>query len=302
MSRMEKLLNAVKAANSNSSFNKEDQKEFYYPARDQSGNGSAVIRFLPGKTDDDIPFVKTYSHGFKGPSGKWYIEDCPTTIGQPCYCCEQNGALIAPFGDWKSAPNTVKDTVRERKRRMQYVANIVVIKDEKNPENEGKIFLFKFGQKIADKLFGMIAPTFVDEDEHDDFVKKFGGENVDVFDLKKGANFSFKIRKVEGQTNYDKSEFRAPSELDTDVDLNTLEDLEQFTAPDKFKSPEDLKKRFDAAVGNTIRLAAKAEVEADEEEPVVVAKPSPKPATKVVEADEDDDVAAMMRRLSEQDD
>lgn len=296
MSRMAKLLNARNP----SSGGRVDDKKFYYPERDKAGNGSAIIRFLPGKTDDDIPFVKTYSHGFKGATGKWFIEDCPTTIGEPCFCCEQNSALIAPFGGWVSTPNNVKETVRERKRKMQYIANVLVIKDEKNPDNEGKVFLFKFGQKVAEKVFNMIAPTFVDEDEKDEFVKKFGAESVDVFDLAKGANFHFKIRKVEGQTNYDKSEFKSPSAVDVAVDLNEVEDLAQFTAKTHFKGAEDLEKSYNRAVGNTNRVAPVAEVA----ELAPAARPAAKPTAKAPAAstdDDGDDVMAMMAKLAAED-
>ncbi len=285
---MEKLLAAVNKAKSSNGSDRDD-KVFYYPSRDTAGNGSAVIRFLPGKTDDDIPFVKVYSHGFKGPTGQWFIEDCPTTIGQPCYCCEQNSIL------WNTGIKANQDIVRERKRKVSYISSILVVKDEKNPENEGKIFLFKYGQKIFDKITNMLSPTFVDSDEKEEFINKYGEEYCDVFDLKNGADFKFKIRKVEGQTNYDKSEFAGPSKVS--VDLSSIEPLDQFTDPTRFKSAEDLQKHFDRAIGNTVRLAAK--VSNNEVEPHVQPKPT-KTVKQETSSSEDDELLEFMNRLNQE--
>jgi len=280
MSKMDKLLEAAKSAKFSNSERKDD-KTFYYPARDQAGNGTAILRFLPGKTEDDLPFVKTYSHGFKGPAGKWFIEDCPTTIGSPCYCCEQNGIL------WNTEIKANQDIARTRKRKISYVANILVVEDKKNPENEGKVFLFKFGTKIFDKIFDKLSPEFEDETP------------CNVFDLLEGANFVLKIRKVEGQTNYDKSEFRTPSAIDK-VNLDVLEDLNQFISPAKFKTPAELERRFNMAVGNTVRLAANAETNATEN--VVVRAPAaPLNTTSPSQDDVDDDVMEMMKKLAEDD-
>jgi len=291
MSNMAKLLGAVNKAKSAGGFEKDDKK-FYYPARDAAGNGSAVIRFLPGKTDDDIPFVKTYAHGFKG-AGGWFIEDCPTTIDKPCYACEQNSIL------WNTNLKANQDIVRERKRKISYIANILIVSDPKNPENEGKVFQYKFGTKIFDKIVDALQPV---EDELDP------KEPCNVFDLKEGANFILKIRKVEGQTNYDKSEFKAPSPVK--VDLSLLESLDQFTAPERFKTPEELQRRFDKAVGNTVRLAVKEakpaadefdedEVDAGLREVEQKAAKVIKPAPKVeVTDDADDDIEALMKSLA----
>jgi hypothetical protein len=285
MSRMEKLLKAVKSAQSNGAGERND-KVFYYPQRDQAGNGSAIIRFLPGKTDDDIPFVKLYSHFFKGPTGKWYAEDCPTTIGQPCYCCEQNGIL------WNTNIKANQDTVRERKRKVTYISNILVIADPKNPENEGKVFLFKFGQKIFDKIVDKLQPVVDDLDPQ---------MPVDVFDLKEGLDFMLKIRKVEGQTNYEKSEFKKEKSAVT-VDLSTIEDLGQFTNESRFKSHEELQKSFERAVGNTVRLNTKSS-QYDNELHVETKVQEPKTSSKTesTSSSDDDDIAAMMAKLAKDD-
>ena len=298
-SKMDVLLNAVKKAKSSSGGDRGDKK-FYYPARDQAGNGSATIRFLPGKTDDEVPFVKIFSHGFKGPTGKWFIEECPTTIEQPCFCCEQNSAMVGKFGSWDTTPKDIKEVVRERKRKISYISNILVVKDEKNPENEGLIFQYKFGTKIFDKIVDTLQPEFVDEDDKEKFVEKFGAENCNVFDLVEGANFKIKIRKVDGQTNYDKSEFEKTSKVK--VDLSTLESLEQFLLPARFSSPEDLERQFNKAVGNIDRVAKRVEPEI-EDEPEVRAAPKKAKVEKVEvksDADDEDEVLAMMRAISDE--
>lgn len=281
-SRMETLLNAVKRAKSTAGGDKED-KNFYYPERDSAGNASVVIRFLPGKTDDDIPFVKTYAHGFKGPTGKWLIEDCPTTINQPCFVCEKNGVL------WNTGIKANQDIVRERKRKISYVSNILVIEDKKSPENEGKIFLFKFGTKIFNKIADKIEPEFEDETP------------CNIFDLETGANFKFKIRKVEGQTNYDKSEFSDSSKIE--INIETAENLDQFTDPKRYKSSEDLEKRFNIAVGNVDRMAEKEELVKEESTKEVKKSEELKPS-KVEDAEEEieeDAVLELMRQLAEAD-
>lgn len=280
---MEKLLAAAKAASSNKK-DYSDEKVYYYPARDTAGSGTATIRFLPGKTEDDIPFVKVYTHGFKGPTGKWYIEDCPTTIGQDCPCCEQNSKFYATM---------TKDEARKNglNRKTAFIANIIVIEDKKNPENEGKLFQYKFGTKVFAKIMDKLQP----EDEDD--------TACNVFDLLEGANFKLKIRKVDGETNYDKSAFEDSSKSPA-VDLNAMESLDQYIAPEKFKSRADLEKRLAIALGNTTRVAPVSDyVQEDipEAEPTktreTVAPAKPKAAGV---DDADDDIMAMMKKLSEE--
>lgn len=242
---MDKILAAVNKAKAGGA--QREEQYFYYPARDAAGNGSAVIRFLPGTTVDDVPFIKTFAHGFHvmhGDTKKWLIEECPTTIGNDCPICAENKKL------WDTGLKDQQEIVRQRKRKVSYVSRILVVEDKKNPDNEGKVFLFKFGQKIFDKIADALQPEF--EEDKD--------KACNVFDLAEGANFKFRIRKVEGQTNYDKSEFDTPSKCDVDVfsQFNAENDINKFLNPDKFKSAEKLQERYDLVVGNTSRLAVKA--------------------------------------------
>ena len=161
---------------------------YWRPELDKSSNGYAVIRFLPAPGDEELPFARLYTHGFQGKGG-WFIENCPTTIGGKCPLCEVNNDL------WNSGLESDKDIARQRKRRLSYISNILVVSDPSNPQNEGKVFLYKYGKKIFDKIQESMKPEFADETP------------VDPFDFWKGANFKLKVRKVAGYINYDKSEF-----------------------------------------------------------------------------------------------
>ena len=213
---------------------------------DKSGNGYAVIRFLPAPDGEDIPFVKVYSHAFQGPGG-WLIDTCLTTMNQKCPVCEHNSAL------WNNGTDAGKEVARKQKRKLTYVSNIYVVKDPANPENEGKVFLFKYGKKIFDKLTAAMQPEFEDE------------EAIDPFDFWQGANFKLKAKNVAGYRNYDSSEFAPQGALlDDDDALEAIwkkqYSLADFVSPDQFKSYEDLKARLHSVLGS------KANVRLDEEE------------------------------------
>jgi len=200
------------------------------PEVDKVGNGFATIRFLPAPEGEEIPWVKLYSHAFQGPGG-WYIENSLTTLGQKDPVSEYNRTL------WNSGNERDKETVRKQKRKLSYYANIYVVKDPANPQNEGKVFLYKFGKKIFDKIMGAMQPEFEDE------------EAINPFDFWQGANFKLKIVKKDGYWNYDKSEFDRPGPLlDDDDAMEALwkkqYSLSAITAPDQFKSYEDLEKRL----------------------------------------------------------
>ena len=219
---------------------------FWKPERDKSDNGFAVIRFLPPVDGEDAPWVRMFSHGFKGRGG-WYIENCPTTIGRKCPLCEANSEL------WNSGLESDKDIARQRKRRLNYISNIMVISDPKNPENEGKIFLYKYGKKIFDKIMESLQPEFQDE------------EAVNPFDFWKGANFKLKVRKVAGFINYDKSEFDVSTPL-LDGDDSKLEEIwnkqypiQPLIGDDQFKSYDELKARLMSVLGSGRNVPASAE-------------------------------------------
>ena len=218
----------------------------------KSGNGYAVIRFLPAPDGEDLPFVKLYSHAFQGPGG-WYIENSLTTLGQKDPVSEFNTQL------WNNGTDAGKETARKQKRKLTYISNIYVVKDPANPENEGKVFLYKYGKKIFDKLTAAMQPEFEDE------------EAIDPFDFWQGANFKLKAKNVAGYRNYDSSEFTATSPLlDDDDALEALwkkeNSLAELVASDQFKSYEDLKKRLSYVLGNKARPVVEDESFEDESE------------------------------------
>ena len=213
---------------------------------DKSGNGYAVIRFLPAPNGEDLPFVKLYSHAFQGPGG-WYIENSLTTLGQKDPVSEFNTQL------WNNGTDAGKETARKQKRKLTYISNIYVVKDPANPENEGKVFLYKYGKKIFDKLTAAMQPEFEDE------------EAIDPFDFWQGANFKLKAKNVAGYRNYDSSEFTATSPLLKDDDA--LEglwkkefSLAELVAADQFKSYDELKKRLEYVLGNKAQVRQDPEV------------------------------------------
>jgi hypothetical protein len=229
-----KLVKEVEKMNNNGSSSGDDR--LWKLECDKSGNGYAVIRFLPAPEGEDLPFVKLYSHAFQGPGG-WYIENSLTTLGQKDPVSEYNTML------WNNGTDAGKEAARKQKRKLTYVANIYVVKDPANPENEGKVFLYKFGKKIFDKLTAAMQPEFEDE------------EAIDPFDFWGGANFKLKAKNVAGYRNYDSSEFARPDALLDDDDAmeaiwKRQYSLAELVAADQFKDYETLKKRLDYVLGN----------------------------------------------------
>ena len=237
LNSIDELSKKLEATNSKESFKDE---RIWRPELDKAGNGYAVIRFLPTSENEDVPWAKYYSHGFQGQGG-WFIENCPTSLGGKCPVCESNSAL------WNSGTESDKDIARNRKRRLHYISNIFVVSDPANPENEGKVFLLKYGKKIFDKIQEAMQPEFADE------------EAINPFDFWGGANFKMKVRKVAGYVNYDKSEFSSPSAL-LDGDDSLLEDLWKkqypllpFTDASSYKEYDELKTKLNRVLGNDIR-------------------------------------------------
>jgi hypothetical protein len=218
---------------------------------DKSGNGYAVIRFLPAPNGEDLPFVKLYSHAFQGPGG-WYIENSLTTLGQKDPVSELNSEL------WNNGTDAGKEVARKQKRKLTYVSNIYVVKDPANPANEGKVFLFKYGKKIFDKLTAAMQPEFEDE------------QAIDPFDFWQGANFKLKAKNVAGYRNYDSSEFAAQgSLLDDDDEMEAVwkkqYSLAELVAADQFKSYDELKKRLEYVLGSKGSRRVDEEVAEEEE-------------------------------------
>lgn len=286
-SSLEKLAQDLSKLSTNQERKSDDR--FWSPTVDKAGNGYAVIRFLPAPVDEDMPFIRIWDHGFQGPGG-WYIENSLTTIGKNDPVSEYNSKL------WNSGLESDKDIARKQKRRLHFISNIYVVNDPGNPDNEGKVFLFKYGKKIFDKLNELMNPQFQDE------------EAVNPFDFWSGANFKLKIRQVEGYRNYDKSEFaKAAPLLDDDKALEKLwkqeHSLKEFLAPSNFKTYEELSAKLAKVLGTdgspaSARANARAKAEDDDapswdsapwSEELEAPKQRSAPAPKQAAADDDDD-------------
>ena len=223
-----------KISNPKTGFSDTDDR-FWRPELDKSGNGYAVVRFLPAPEGEDLPWARIWNHGFQGPGG-WYIENSLTTLGQKDPVSEHNSTL------WNSGIEANKEVARKQKRRLNYTANVYILKDPAHPENEGTIKLYRFGKKIFDKINDLMNPEFEDESP------------VNPFDLWAGANFKMKIRKVEGYSNYDKSEFEASSALLEDDDKmeeiwKSENSLKELVSEDKFKTFDELKTKLERVLG-----------------------------------------------------
>tara|TARA_B100001057_G_scaffold499484_2_gene610336 strand:+ start:1898 stop:2797 length:900 start_codon:yes stop_codon:yes gene_type:complete len=204
------------------------------PELDKSGNGYAVVRFLPTPEGEEMPWVSYWDHGFQGPGG-WYIEKSLTTLNKKDPVSEYNTTL------WNSGIEANKEQARKQKRRLHYVSNVYVVSDPKNPDNEGKVFKYRYGKKIFEQLKEAISPAFEDESA------------INPFDLREGANFKIKIRKVDGYWNYDKSEFDSTSPLGDETMINStfslVHSLNEVIAPNEFKAYEELKEKLDRVLG-----------------------------------------------------
>ena len=266
-------------------------ERLWKPELDKTGNGYAVIRFLPSPEGEDIPWAQLYSHAFQGPGG-WYFENSLTTTGGKDPVSEHNTSL------WNSGVESDKQIARNQKRKLSYYSNIYVVKDPSNSSNEGKVFLFKYGKKIFDKVMEAMQPEFEDETP------------INPFDFWQGANFKLKIKKVAGFWNYDSSEFDSVSPLlDDDDALEAVwkkqYSLTAITAPDQFKSYDDLKKRLDYVLGQkkvTQRPSLDEEVEAEDNDRYAVASATvEKVVSSTVSSSADEDNAlAYFQKLAEE--
>jgi len=233
---LDKLRQAMESASPNQGEKKSYSDDtMWKPELDKSGNGYAVVRFLPTPEGEEMPWVSYWDHGFQGPGG-WYIEKSLTTLNKKDPVSEYNTTL------WNSGIEANKEQARKQKRRLHYVSNVYVVSDPKNPDNEGKVFKYRYGKKIFEQLKEAISPAFEDE------------QAINPFDLREGANFKIKIRKVDGYWNYDKSEFDSTSPLfEDEAKLNTVfsqvHSLNEVIAPSEFKTYEELKEKLDRVLG-----------------------------------------------------
>ena len=264
---------------------------FWQPEVDKAGNGMAIIRFLPAPKGEDIPWVRLFTHGFQGPGG-WYIENSLTTINEQDPVGEYNSTL------WNRGDEAGKEQARKQKRRLGYIANIYVVEDSKHPENNGKVFLYKFGKKIFDKINESMSPEFEDESP------------VNPFDFWEGANFRMKIRNVEGYRNYDKSEFDSPSLLSEDDDVmekvwSSEYSLQEFVDRKNFKSYAELQTRLNRVLGATAVSSTASEIEDDvlesSEAPVAAAPQAKEESAPWSDESSDDDSLDFFKKLAEED-
>ena len=267
-------------------------ERIWKPVVDKSGNGYAIIRFLPESEGSELPWARVYTHAFQGPGG-WYIENSLTTLGQKDPVSEHNSQL------WNSGSDANKEIARKQKRRLSYYSNIYVVSDPTNPENEGKVFLYKYGKKIFDKIMEAMKPEFADETP------------INPFDFWAGANFKLKIRRGEGYQNYDKSEFGSAEALfDDDAKLetiyNSLYNLNEFTDANNFKSYEKLKERLDSVLGLKKPVRAPipdAELETEDEgrgyyaEQATASEPVKEVVAAETSSDEDDESLSYFSKL-----
>jgi len=279
-----------KVANPQSEQKSFTDDRFWRLEGDKAGNGTATIRFLPRVEGDELPWVRIFSHGFQGPTGKWYIENSLTTLGENDPVGELNTQL------WNSGSEANKEIARKQKRRLSFTANILIVSDPKHPENEGKVFLWKFGKKIFDKIMDKARPTFEDE------------KPVNVFDFWEGANFKLRMRKKDGYANYDESAFMEPSPIGDDETIvkiaNAQHKLAEFTDRKNFKSYDELKKKLNEVLsGDSFASKSAAQIAEDEDRPVASAPKiasKPAPAPKALEED-DDDVMSYFEKIAKED-
>ena len=267
--------------------NRNDER-FWQPTRDKAGNGYAVVRFLPGDAEAPTPWVRYWDHFLKGPTGQWYVEKSLTSIGQADPLSESNSKLWNEDGSEEA-----KRIVRERKRNLRYIANVLIVSDPSAPENEGQVKLYRFGKKIFDKIMDSMQPQFPDE------------APVNPFDMWQGADFTIKIRKVEGYPNYDASSFKSPAQVAGDDDqleaiYNKQHDCTEWTDPKNFKTYDELKSRLALVLGESAPRTVRENVSLDTATPYVapqastpaaaapMAAPAPMATAENTALDEDD--------------
>jgi len=284
---LNKLLDAAKGETKPQEKKSYVDERLWKPELDKSGNGYAVLRFLPAVQGEDLPWAKVWNHAFQGPTGQWYIENSLTTLNQKDPVSEHNTQL------WNTGLESDKEIARKQKRKLQYFSNIYVVSDAKHPENEGKVFLFRYGKKIFDKITAAMSPEFEDE------------KAINPFDFWEGANFTLKIRKVDGYWNYDKSEFEDTTVFfDDDAEIDKVwksqHSLAEYSAPTNFKSYDELRTRLDAVLSGTVKVGNIAD--SMNEAPVAAPKVDTTPqssqtiTTPVVE---EDDTLAYFEKLAE---
>jgi len=283
---LDQLLGAAVAENKTQEKKSYVDERLWKPELDKTGNGYAVIRFLPAVDGENMPWAKLWNHAFQGPTGQWYIENSLTTLGNNDPVSEMNSAY------WNSGVESDKEIARRQKRKLQYYSNIYVVSDSRHPEHEGKVFLFRYGKKIFDKIMDAMQPEFPDD------------APVNPFDFWQGANFKLKIRKVDGYWNYDKSEFEAPSALfDNDDDIEEVWKkqyaLNEFTASTNFKSYDELKTRLNMVLAGTTTVGNVTTLMEDEPVVSTVTVDTKEEPAPTVTVDDEEDTMDYFQKLAE---
>ena len=291
--QISKLVQAAESVGGSTETKSYVDERLWKPTVDKAGNGYAVLRFLPATEGAELPWVRYWDHGFKGPTGLWYIENSLTSIGQPDPVGELNSKL------WNAGAegSPERDQARKQKSRLHYVTNVLVLQDPSNPQNEGKVFLYKFGKKIFDKLMDSMQPEFADESP------------VNPFDMWEGADFKLKIRNVEGYRNYDKSEFSSPSSLYDGDDsrlesvYNQLHNLSEFVDPSNYKTYDELKSKLMRVLGEEANAGVfTVKQEAQINEPVSTPEPQKLEPVTADQMDDEDDTMSYFAKLANEDD
>src|SRR5210317_648798 len=288
-SNFDKLTKAIEAnlgsENKDQNKSKYQDDRFWKPELDKTGNGYAVIRFLPAVEGEDLPWQRVWSHAFQDVGG-WYIENSLTTLGQKDPVSEENTRL------WNTGLDSDKEIARKRKRKLSYYANILVQSDPKHPENEGKVFLFKFGKKIFDKITESMQPAFEDETP------------INPFDFWKGASFKLKIRKVDGYWNYDKSEFESVSQIkESDDQIKAIWEkqhaLKPFVDPSNFKTYDELKEKLNRVITGTQSTVTVDEYDLPPQTSTTSVK-MPEVSQSSLASDDDDDTMSYFSKLADE--
>jgi len=288
-SAFEKIANP----STNTSQSYEDER-IWKPTPDKAGNAVATIRFLPKHPDDELPWVKVFSHGFQGPTGRWYIENSLTTLGENDPVGELNSKL------WNSGVEANKEIARKQKRRLHFYSNVLVVSDPANPMNEGKVMIFRYGKRIFDKIMDKARPTFEDE------------KPVNVFDLWEGAEFKLRMRRVEGYPNYDQSTFSDPKPVASNDEeilavVNKQYRLGEFLDRKNFKSYDELKTKLDTVLSGEAGVSSTAASIAENDEPIAqpqqfTTTPAPEPVSKPEPSihEDSDDVMSYFQSIADE--
>ena len=285
-SNFDKLTKALEqnlAPEDQSNKNKYQDDRFWKPEMDKTGNGYAVIRFLPSIEGEDLPWQRIWSHAFQDKGG-WFIENSLTTLSQKDPVSEENTRL------WNTGLDSDKEIARKRKRKLSYHANILVVSDPKHPENEGQVKLYKFGKKIFDKITEAMQPAFEDESP------------INPFDFWKGANFKLKIRKVDGYWNYDKSEFESVSAIaESDDKIKEIwskqHALKAFVDPSNFKTYDELKEKLNRVITGDRNASTVENVSLP---PQTNGSVKSAPVNSIPKSSDDDDTLSYFSKLAEE--